>query len=121
MQKTQTQQQKGQGGEMDRCITACASCHEVCERMIYQHCLKLGGQHAEAEHLTLMADCAQICRTSADFMVRGSPRHVLTCRVCAEVCEACADDCERVGQMEECVSACRECAEICREMAGSTA
>lgn len=85
--------------------------------MIYRHCLQLGGKHVEPAHLQLMADCAQICRTSADFMLRGSPRHALTCRACAEICEACADDCERIGDMADCVQACRRCAEACREMA----
>ena len=107
------------GHDLGECIKACIECHDTCEHMIYQHCLRMGGKHVEAEHLKLMADCAQICRTSADFMLRGSPRHGLTCRVCAEICEACAENCERIGEMEECVRACRRCAETCREMAGS--
>jgi hypothetical protein len=105
------------GHDLTDCIEACNECHETCEHMIYQHCLRLGGPHAEPAHLTLMADCAQICRTAADFMIRNSPRHGAVCAACAEICTACADDCERVGQMEECVKACRLCAESCREMA----
>jgi hypothetical protein len=100
-----------------RCIEACMECHAVCEHMIYQHCLPRGGAHVAPEHLKLMADCAQICRVAADFMIRGSAHHALTCGVCANLCAACADDCERVGDMEECVRACRACAEACREMA----
>src|SRR5688572_14871338 len=99
------------------CIEACTECHETCERMLFQHCLAMGGKHGEPAHVKLMADCAQLCRTSADFMIRGSAHHALTCRACAEICEACADDCERIGTMEECVSACRRCAAACREMA----
>lgn len=105
------------GHDLAACIAACSECYKTCEEMIYQHCLKLGGKHVEAEHLKLMADCTEICRTAADFMLRGSPRHRLTCAVCAEICEACADDCERVGDMDDCVAACRRCAEACREMA----
>lgn len=85
--------------------------------MIFEHCLKTGGKHVQPEHLKLMADCAQICRTAADFMIRNSPRHGLVCRACAEICEACARDCESVGEMEECVSACRRCAASCEQMA----
>lgn len=85
--------------------------------MIYEHCLKLGGHHVEPDHLRLMADCSQICQTAADFMLRGSPRHGMVCRVCSEICEVCADDCERVGRMEKCVEACRRCGEACRDMA----
>ncbi|MFT3782994.1 MAG: four-helix bundle copper-binding protein [Nibricoccus sp.] len=107
------------GHDLSKCIEACSECHAMCEHMVYQHCLSMGGKHVGQEHLRLMADCAQICRTSADFMLRGSPRHMLTCRICAEICEACAEECERIGEMDDCVEACRECAEACREMAGS--
>lgn len=109
------------GHDLGHCIEACSDCHEICQEMIYQHCLKLGGQHVGQEHLRLMADCAQICQTSADFMLRGSPRHLSICRACAEICEACADDCERIGDMEKCVEACRRCAETCREMSVAAA
>lgn len=105
------------GHDLHDCIEACKECHEMCEHMIYQHCLQLGGAHTEPEHLKLMADCAQICGTAADFMTRGSPRHTAICRVCAEICTACADDCERIGEMEDCVAACRRCAQSCRAMA----
>lgn len=98
------------------CIAACSECYETCEKMIFQHCLKLGGRHAGQAHLTLMADCAQICRTAANFMIRGSTRHLLTCGICAAICEACADDCGRLGEMDECVRACRQCADSCRAM-----
>lgn len=101
------------------CIEACSECHDVCQQMVFQHCLQLGGKHAEPEHLKLMTDCIQICHTAADFMLRASPRHTLVCDVCAEICEACADDCERIGEMEECVEVCRHCAECCREMAAA--
>jgi hypothetical protein len=67
-----------------------------------------------------MADCAQICRTSADFMIRGSDLHPLTCGVCAEVCQRCADDCEQMpgadATMKRCAQVCRDCAESCRQM-----
>jgi hypothetical protein len=68
-----------------------------------------------------LMDCADICRTSADFMLRGSPQHALTCGTCAEVCAACAESCERIGQqdgmMKKCAEVCRRCAESCRHMA----
>lgn len=105
------------GHDLRDCIEACTECHGICEHMIYEHCLRLGGEHVKPDHLKLMADCAQICRTAADFMQRGSPRHMHVCGVCAEICEACADDCERIGEMEDCVAACRRCAKSCREMA----
>lgn len=104
------------GQDLARCIEACTECHAICEHMIHQHCLQRGGRHVAPAHLTLMADCAEICRVSAGFMLRGSPRHLLTCQACAEICEACAKDCEEVGDMHDCVQACRRCAEECQAM-----
>jgi hypothetical protein len=106
--------------EMQDCIDECQHCHATCLATA-RHCLDLGGPHAEPAHQTLLADCAQICATSADFMLRGSKHHQLTCGVCAEVCRACADDCERIDPndtvMKECAEACRRCASFCEKMA----
>ncbi|KAA8696207.1 four-helix bundle copper-binding protein [Pseudomonas proteolytica] len=82
------------------------------------HCLEAGGKHLEAEHFRLMINCAEICQTSANFLLNGSTFHHHVCGVCAEICDACVKSCEQVGGMEDCVRACRECAEICRKMAG---
>jgi hypothetical protein len=86
------------------------------------HCLHMGGRHVEANHLTLLLDCAEICQTSANFMLRGSDLHSRTCAVCAEVCERCAESCERFtddAMMQQCAQVCRSCAQSCREMARS--
>ena len=110
---------KMMGEHMQRCIEACTTCHGVCLETI-QHCMKMGGKHAEPNHIRTMMDCAQICATSADFMLRGSDMHAMTCGVCAEVCERCAQSCESMGDdemMRRCAEACRMCAQSCREMA----
>lgn len=75
--------------------------------------------HSEPAHIRLMLDCAEICQTSANFMLRGSDLHASTCGVCAQVCEQCATDCDRMGddaQMKACADMCRRCAETCRQM-----
>lgn len=117
----QQAQQEQMSQDVRRCIDECTACHQVCLRTI-QHCLKMGGKHAEPGHIRTMADCTQICAVSADFMLRGSDLHRRTCGVCAEACQRCADDCDRVGggqdqQMKTCAEACRRCAESCRGMA----
>jgi len=108
--------------DMQQCIQNCTECHHVCLETI-THCLQMGGKHAESQHIRLMLDCAQICQTSADLMIRSSDLHHLTCGVCAEVCARCADDCERIDpdneQMRRCAEACRRCAESCRQMEAS--
>jgi hypothetical protein len=101
---------------MATCIEDCLACYRECLSMAMNHCLELGGAHAEKKHMTLMLACAEICRTSAHFMLIGSPHHRHTCAECAEICEECAKDCERIGDIEPCVEACRRCAASCREM-----
>jgi hypothetical protein len=109
---------------MQQCIQECTSCHQTCLAAI-QQCLQKGGRHAGHTHIRLLADCAQICTVSADFMLRGSDMHPRTCGVCALVCARCAEDCQRLSaddeQMRRCADVCRKCAESCRRMAEQAA
>ena len=106
--------------EMRTCIANCLECHATCTET-QTHCLMMGGQHASVEHQRLLADCAQACMTSADFMLRMSEHHAEYCRICADICRACADDCERLAgndeAMKKCAAACRRCEQTCRAMA----
>jgi hypothetical protein len=107
--------------DLEHCINLCTECHAVCEQTI-RRCLDQGGRHATADHITLLRDCAQICETSRDYMLRDSPLHAETCAVCADVCERCAKECETYSEdfMQRCAEVCRRCAESCRQMAGKT-
>jgi hypothetical protein len=106
--------------EMQQCIEECFRCHSACLQT-ERHCLDLGGRHADVHHLVLLADCAEICRTSANFMLRGSPRHARTCALCAEVCRECEEECRRMAGgdnvMQQCADVCHRCAESCDRMA----
>ena len=106
---------------MQECIDRCQSCQEICLQSV-SHCLEMGGEHAAPEHIRMLVACAEICHTSAKFMLLGSRHHARTCEVCAEVCEACAKDCDRFDDdmMKHCADICRRCAESCREMARSS-
>jgi hypothetical protein len=105
--------------EIRECIDSCLNCHAACIETA-THCLELGGEHASKEHQTLLADCAQACSTSADFMLRMSPQHARYCEICAELCRACAEECDRVGgndsTMRQCADQCRACAKSCESM-----
>ncbi|TRW91262.1 four-helix bundle copper-binding protein [Candidatus Methylobacter oryzae] len=105
---------------MQSCIEDCMNCHQVCLQTAMNYCLNTGGKHVEPEHFRLMMNCAEICQTSANFMLSNSRFHMRTCAVCAEICEACAADCRQIGGMDECVQACQNCAESCRQMASGT-
>ena len=105
--------------DMEECIQSCTDCHAMCSSTI-THCLQLGGRHAAYTHIRLMLDCADICRTSADFMLRGSQFHSRTCDICAEICDRCAEDCDKFiddEHMSLCAEVCRQCATSCRKMA----
>jgi len=109
--------------EMKKCIDECLSCHSICTDTT-DYCLKKGGNHAEARHIRTMMDCAEICQTSANFMLRGSELHTNTCAACAVVCEACAKSCDTIEDdetMKRCAEACRRCAEECRRMSRDVA
>jgi len=104
--------------DLQQCIQECLNCHSICLATV-PYCLQKGGDHAEAAHIRLLLDCAEICQTSANFMLRGSDLHARTCGVCAEICERCAEACEQLGEdppMQNCAAACRRCAESCRRM-----
>ena len=106
--------------DLEDCIENCLECHRLCLETI-EHCLRTGGKHVDAAHIRLLSDCAQICQTSADFMMRGSDLHAETCAACAEICARCADSCAALAsdddQMQDCGDVCARCAESCGRLA----
>jgi len=110
--------------EMKKCIQLCRECHAMCTQTI-SHCLKLGGRHAAPDHIRLMEDCAQLCATAADYMLRESPFHDRICRVCSDLCKQCGKDCEQVAgddqMVKQCLEMCRKCAGSCERMASKVA
>ena len=110
--------------EMKKCIQLCRDCHAMCTQTI-AHCLKLGGRHAAPDHIRLFEDCAQMCATAADYMLRESPFHDRICSVCSDLCKQCAKDCEQVGGddqiVKQCIEMCRKCAGSCERMASKVA
>ncbi len=79
----------------------------------------MGGEHAKLEHLNLLMDCAKICSTNADFILRNSTYYPQTCGITADICDECGDTCDRFDDdfMKECANVCRRCSESCREIA----
>jgi hypothetical protein len=117
MRQSTTKQEMKQ--ELEECIRECNECADECLKTI-AYCLEQGGKHVGSAHMKLMMDCAEICRTSANFMLRESEMSMDLCMLCADICEECATSCESFGQddaqMLECANACRACATSCREM-----
>ena len=103
--------------EMQACIDECLRCYQICLGTALTHSLEAGGKHVEPQHFRLMMACAEICRTSAHFMLLDTQHHKHVCKECAEICTECAKDSDRVGGMDGCVTACKRCAESCNAMA----
>lgn len=105
--------------QTNACIDATLACYRSCTEHI-EHCLEKGGKHTEAPHLALLIDCAAICNTTTDFMLRGSQYQKGLCAMCATICDACATDCDRFDddeEMKQCADVCRRCADACKKMA----
>ena len=101
------------------CIQNCQDCYRACLQT-FAYCLKRGGRHAAAELLRGLLDCADICLTSAGFMIRNSDLHAPVCAACADVCQSCSARCADLGddrRMKALTDTCAHCAESCREMA----
>ena len=105
--------------EMSDCVEKCTQTHGACLELA-DYCLRKGGPLAQPDTIELFEDCAEMCSTAADFLVRGSPRHALTCSIAAEISEECAIGCEAWPDdpiLRQCAQICRTCAESCRAMA----
>lgn len=110
-----------QNSMMQECARNCLNTYASCT-MTAAHCLEMGGEHAGREHQTAMLDCARLCATAADVLLRGSPIHGAVCNVCAMACRICEKYCRSLGAgdavMAECADRCARSAESCEDMAG---
>lgn len=101
------------------CIDQCRNCEQVCLQTI-QYCISAGGSHVEQGHVNALLDCATLCRTSAETMIRHSALIPMVCGTCAAACTSCAESCESFGSdnaMQACAAECRTCSESCQSMA----
>lgn len=109
--------------EIQQCIEECLNCHAACT-MTAQYALGEGGEKADPGLVGVLLDCAEICQTSANFMLRGSPYHGATCAACAELCRATEEALREFGddeQLAHCAEMCATCATSCEQMAAMDA
>lgn len=106
---------------MQDCIDNCQQCHRICVQTL-AYALRLTERRVHETHLRLLMDCADICETSANFMLRESDLHRQVCRACAAICERCAEFCGEMredAQMRLCEQVCLRCTESCAQMAAA--
>ncbi|MBA3889314.1 MAG: four-helix bundle copper-binding protein [Gemmatimonadaceae bacterium] len=109
--------------EIQQCIEECLNCHAACT-MTAQYALGEGGDKADPGLVGVLLDCAEICQTSANFMLRGSPYHGATCAACAELCRASEEALREFAddeQLAHCAEMCASCATSCEQMAAMDA
>ncbi len=106
-----------QDSSMKDCVDICYDCSTRCLQLI-PYCLKQGEEHAEASHILLLQNCAEICRASANLMISNSSFAAALCKLCSDICNQCADDCEKFDdeEMKKCALMCRQCANSCQSM-----
>ena len=108
--------------KMAECIQACTESHRACTEA-QAKCLETG--NCDAGMMRAVMDCAQMCQTSVDFMLRNSEMSPSVCGVCSEICTRCASLCESLGKddatMMACAKACRHSATTCNQMAKTMA
>lgn len=104
--------------EFRACIEACYACAAACDRCAAA-CLKENDVKMMARCIAQDMDCAEICRTAAAFMARGSETARQLCALCAQVCKACAEECARhqAQHCQDCAQACSRCADECSKIA----
>ncbi|WP_377369060.1 four-helix bundle copper-binding protein [Phenylobacterium ferrooxidans] len=104
---------------MDDCVTLCVASHRSCLTSA-RHVLEQPQLNAPAELVALLQDCAELCQTTANSMVRGAPTHTLLCGACADLCAACAQACDAYKNdtvLTLCAVTCRDCGAACGHMA----
>ncbi|MDO8410932.1 MAG: four-helix bundle copper-binding protein [Phenylobacterium sp.] len=109
----------GHGMSMDDCVALCIASHRSCLTSA-RHVIEQPGLRAPAQFVALLQDCAELCQTTANSMLRGAPTHTLLCSACADLCAACAQACDAFkgdAVLTRCAATCRECGAACRHMA----
>ena len=108
----------------EECIQACLDCHAIC-LCVSRHWTRADASPERTRMITLLLDCADCCRATANFMLRDSPMHGRLCRLCAELCAECERECrDRAGEEEgmlRCADACGRCAESCERVVAEAA
>ena len=98
-------QNKGLLNTLNECAAECYHCAAAClgekDVKMLTNCIRMD------------IDCAEICKTTASFLARGSEHAAHLLKECAEICNDCAEECEKHIHMEHC----KRCAEICRACA----
>jgi hypothetical protein len=95
--------------EIQQCVEACRECKKCCAALATS-----GG--LDSRTIGMVKDCAEICKTCSNLVLRESHFSANISKLCAKACKDCAAACEKASQSgiaQDCAAACRHCAEAC--------
>lgn len=101
--------------EIEECAGLCLTCFATCQ--LATKGWASGIHRDDSELLLLLTDCALVCQTTSNFLLRGSAVGGLMCATCARICDRCASECEKHADLKECALHCRACSARCQQLA----
>ena len=96
-------------------------CAQECEHWA-DECVTDGEMEKMGKSVRLCRECAELCRTAADALTRGTKFVYEISRGCIKTCDACAAECRKsvAVSAQRCAEACRQCVEELQQLAGAT-
>ena len=88
--------------QIQDCTQDCLNSHVTC----MDTAMSVMQQGGKPDMVRLLLDCAEICQTSAHFMIRDSEVQGYANQACAEISTRCAECCMQEG-LTDCGNACR--------------
>lgn len=97
----------------------CKACAETCQKTL-DYCTKKGGKYAEASITNGLKDCITACKSTDDFLNRGSAYlQAKAASLCVDAATNCAKSCDKFNtdnQMLACANECRKCVGNCTKI-----
>ncbi|NLJ30102.1 MAG: four-helix bundle copper-binding protein [Clostridiales bacterium] len=99
------------------CINECNRCAQACLECMTA-CLNEPDVQARRSCITMLAECAGICREAVCFMSMGAPHAKELCKLCAVICDKCACECGAFQDSHcvKCAQECKKCSDECNSM-----
>lgn len=99
------------------CIDTCNRCAQACHECI-KLCLSEPDVAARIDHISMMMECASICKEASCFMSMEAKHVKELCQLCAVICEECSNSCAKFkdDHCQKCAAECKNCATECRAM-----
>lgn len=101
------------------CINECTKCAQACLEC-FTLCLNEPDVQDRKNCISMLMECACICKEAAAFMSMNAQHSKDLCTLCAAICKKCAQECGMFQDehCKECANICNTCATECENMIG---